>query len=86
MKTFVLIGLALASLASCHSNSSETTVSSTSLNSFSTQARDSQAKAIDDIGSLQNAINALFGTADGEPVEVLPGESIADVSHRASSL
>jgi len=81
-----IIGLSVVSLAGCHSSNTTTSPTQNPLTAFSAQTNDSQPKAIDNAISLQNDINALFGNANGDPVEVEPGDTIADVIHRASGI
>ena len=86
----VIAGLAITGfgLSSCHSNDNNVVTTperGTVVSSFYTQSNDQPTKAIGNVGSLQNDINALFGSADNEPVDVLDGESIADVVNRAAN-
>jgi len=53
------------------------------LGSIAAQAANSDAVAITDNQTLVNDITAIFGNANGEPVEVEAGDTVQDVITRA---
>ena len=90
LTTLQLTGLVITGfgLSSCHNNDNNvvtTPDTGTLVSSFYNQSNDQPAKLIGNVGALQSDINALFGNTDSTPVDVLDGESIADVANRAAN-
>lgn len=51
-------------------------------NTFATKNADSDPVVIGDAAALQQDLNAVFGNADAEPVDIQTGESLVDLLGR----
>ncbi|CAA6823413.1 MAG: Unknown protein [uncultured Thiotrichaceae bacterium] len=67
---------------SSNNNHSSVAVVGAATNAVATKNADADPLVIDDASALQQDLNAVFGNADSEPVDIQPGESLTDLLGR----
>lgn len=77
---------AVVAVSGCNSGSKSTVVTdpAQAINMVAAKSADSDPSAAD--AALQNSMDAVFGNADADPVDVLEGDTFASFSDRAASL
>lgn len=64
------------------SNNNSSVAVGTATNTFASKNADTDPLVIGDASALQQDLNAVFGNADSEPVDIQPGESLTDLLGR----